>query len=126
MTSESNEGNGFDAEASTDAVLPPPPDGATAPLEPIEPIAKTRASRAWVRVLPALIVLVVLLIFVFQNDQSVRISFLGWSGRLPLSVALLASTALGVLILLILGSVRMIQLRREVRRNRKRSREHHQ
>ena len=120
MSRDSNEDERPDVEASSDAPLPPPPDSLA---ERPEPIASTRASRAWIRVLPALIVLLVLLIFIFQNNQDVKISFLGWSGRLPLSVALLASTALGVLVLLILGSVRMVQLRRQVRRNRKLSRE---
>ena len=100
--------------------LPAPP---TPPDEGPEPIPSTRASRAWVRVLPALIVLAILLIFIFQNRQDVKISFFGWSGSLPLAIALLASAALGVLVLLILGSVRMLQLRREVRRRKKAERQ---
>jgi uncharacterized integral membrane protein len=109
----SNAGDGVDS-------LPEPP---ILPDERDEPIPSTRASRAWVRVLPALIVLVILLIFIFQNRQDVRISFFGWSGMLPLAVALLASAALGMLVLLILGSVRMLQLRRQVRRRKKAERE---
>jgi uncharacterized integral membrane protein len=70
-------------------------------------------------VLPALIVLAILLVFIFQNRKDVKISFFGWSGMLPLAVALLASAALGMLVLLALGSVRMLQLRRQVRRKKK-------
>lgn len=87
--------------------------------EPPEPIPSTRASRAWIRVLPALIVLAILLVFIFQNGKDVKIRFLGFAGTLPLSLALLASAALGALVLLALGSVRMIQLRRQVRRKKK-------
>ena len=107
---------GPDAENGLDGALPEPP---ILPVEQPEPIASTRASRAWVRVLPALIVLAILLIFVFQNRKDVKISFFGWSGMLPLAVALLASAALGMLVLLALGSVRMLQLRRQVRRKKK-------
>ena len=111
---------GPDAENGVDGTLPEPPilpEERTE--EPPEPIASTRASRAWVRVLPALIVLAILLVFVFQNRKDVKISFFGWSGMLPLAVALLASAALGMLVLLALGSVRMLQLRRQVRRKKK-------
>ena len=107
---------GPDAENGVDGALPEPP---ILPEEGPEPIASTRASRAWVRVLPALIVLAILLVFIFQNRKDVKISFFGWSGMLPLAVALLASAALGMLVLLALGSVRMLQLRRQVHRRKK-------
>ena len=107
---------GPDGENGVDGALPEPP---ILPVEQPESIASTRASRAWVRVLPALIVLAILLVFVFQNRKDVKISFFGWSGMLPLAVALLASAALGMLVLLTLGSVRMLQLRRQVRRKKK-------
>ena len=107
-------------ENGVDGALSEPP---IPPEEGPEPIASTRASRAWVRVLPALIVLAILLVFIFQNRKDVRISFFGWSGMLPLAVALLASAALGMLVLLALGSVRMLQLRRQVHRRKKASRD---
>jgi uncharacterized integral membrane protein len=107
---------GPDAEDGVDGALPEPP---ILTEERPEPIDSTRASRAWVRVLPALTVLAILLVFVFQNRKDVKISFFGWSGMLPLAVALLASAALGMLVLLALGSVRMLQLRRQVRRKKK-------
>jgi uncharacterized integral membrane protein len=79
-------------------------------------ISSTRSSRAWVRLLPALIVLVVILVFVFQNPKDVKVSIFTMSGTLPLSVALLGAVILGALMTLALGSVRIIQLRRQVRR----------
>lgn len=107
-------------EDATDATLPAPPEVLD---DRLEPILSTRASRAWIRVLPALIVLTILLVFIFQNGKDVKVSFLGWSGTLPLSLALLASAALGMLVLLALGSVRMLQLRRQVRQKRKSARD---
>jgi uncharacterized integral membrane protein len=79
-------------------------------------ISSTRSSRAWVRLLPALIVLVVILVFVFQNPKDVKVSIFTMSGTLPLSVALLGAVILGALMTLALGSARIIQLRRQVRR----------
>jgi putative membrane protein len=81
-----------------------------------EAIPSTRASRAWVRVLPVLVVLVVILVFVVQNHHDVKVSFFSASGTLPLSVALIGSAVLGGLLVLALGSVRIFQLRRRVRR----------
>jgi len=81
-----------------------------------EVISSTRSSRAWVRLLPVLIVLVVILVFVFQNPKDVKVSIFSFSGTLPLSVALLGAVILGALMTLALGSVRIIQLRRQVHR----------
>jgi len=79
----------------------------------------TRASRAWVKVLPALILLAVILVFVFENSQSTKVSFMTASGRLPLALALLAAAALGGLFVLALGSIRILQLRKVIRRARR-------
>jgi uncharacterized integral membrane protein len=68
------------------------------------------------RVLPALVLLGIILLFVFQNLQDVKVSFVTVSARVPLGVALLAGLALGALVVLALGSVRIMQLRKLVRR----------
>ena len=76
----------------------------------------TRASRTWIKVLPALVLLAVILMFVFQNSKSADVSFATASGRIPLALALLGSAALGGLLVLALGSVRILQLRKVIRR----------
>jgi putative membrane protein len=81
-----------------------------------EVIAPTRTSRAWMSLLPVLVVLVVILVFVFQNSKDVKVSIFTFSGTLPLSVAILGAVILGALMTLALGSVRIFQLRRQVRR----------
>lgn len=83
-------------------------------------IASTRASRAWLGVLPALVVLAVIVTFVFQNTQSVTVRFLAFSGTFALSAALLSAAALGIILTVALGSIRIAQLRRELRRRRSR------
>jgi len=86
------------------------------PGAPIEAIRSTRTSKAWIRLLPLLVVLIVILVFVFQNPKDVKVSFFTSSGTLPLSVALIGAVILGALMTLALGSVRIFQLRKQVRR----------
>jgi uncharacterized integral membrane protein len=76
-------------------------------------------------VLPALLVLAVILVFIFQNSQSAKVSFVTASGRLPLALALLAAAALGGLFVLALGSIRILQLRRVIHRSRRTEAHHH-
>jgi len=64
----------------------------------------------------AALLLVALIVFMLQNTQLVLVSFLGMQGTVPLAVALLiAGVGVGV-IALIIGTVRITQLRRRVRR----------
>jgi uncharacterized integral membrane protein len=98
------------------------PDGERDVTQTLAPMARTgvvstRVGRAWVKVLPALLVLAVILVFIFQNSQSAKVSFVTASGRLPLAIALLASAALGALFVLALGSIRILQLRRVIHRS---------
>jgi uncharacterized integral membrane protein len=79
-----------------------------------EPITSTRTSRLWIRILPAIIVLAIILIFVFQNPKDVKVRLFTFTGSLPLAVALLGAAALGALLVLALGSIRILQLRRQV------------
>lgn len=92
-----------------------------APVQAAQPlsIVPTRASRAWVKVLPALVLIAVLMMFVFQNMGSTKISFATASGAFPLALALIGAAVLGALSVLILGSVRILQLRKVVLRHRR-------
>jgi uncharacterized integral membrane protein len=80
-------------------------------------VPRTRVSRAWVRVVPAVVVLAITLLFVLQNLRSTRVSFVSFSGRLPLGAALLAAAALGGLLVFTLGAMRIVQLRRVIHRS---------
>jgi lipopolysaccharide assembly protein A len=72
---------------------------------------RTRLSGAWTAVVVGLIALVVILVFILQNQQSVQVSFLFFSGHLPLAVALLFAMILGALIVFAFGAARILQLR---------------
>jgi uncharacterized integral membrane protein len=65
------------------------------------------------------VILILLLIFILENGHKVDISFFGAHGHLPLGVALLFAAALGILMVVIPGTGRIIQLRRTARRHRK-------
>ena len=66
------------------------------------------------------IVLALLLVFILENTQRVKISFFGASGHLPLGVALLIAAVAGALLVGIVASVRIVQLRRRAKRTAKR------
>jgi uncharacterized integral membrane protein len=102
---------------------PPPTDRpaveTASPAAAPKTIPSTRASRTWTRVLPVLFLFAAILLFVLQNLHKSKVSFVSLSGTLPLGVALLAAVALGALLVLALGSVRILQLRKLVRRNQR-------
>ncbi len=86
--------------------------------EPASPQA-TLAGRVWVAIAIAAILLIALIIFVAENSQKVTISFLGAHGRISLALAILIAAVAGVLIALLVGSARILQLRLEVQRRRR-------
>ena len=81
-----------------------------------DPLRGSWTSRVWVVVVALVVVLLLLVIFIAQNTQSVRVSFLGWDGNPPLSVALLIAAAAGLVVTATAGTLRIWQLRRRVRR----------
>lgn len=89
-----------------------------APLPQIRGLPSTRASRAWIRVLPAVVLAAIMLVFIFQNLRRTKLSFFTASGTVPLALALLAAAALGGLLVLALGSIRIFQLRKVIQQLR--------
>jgi uncharacterized integral membrane protein len=73
----------------------------------------------WVASALFALVLLLLLIFILENGQRADIGFLGAHGHLPLGIALLLAAILGVLLVVIPGTGRIIQLRMLARRHRK-------
>ena len=96
-----------------DAAAPVPPPEVTPPSGP--PVPSTRASATWTAVAGALIALAVVLVFILQNLKNVRVSFFSLHWRIPLGVDLLFAAVLGGLVVLLAGSIRVLQLRRLAR-----------
>ena len=82
-------------------------------------IRRTRLGGAWVAVALFAVVLLLLLVFILENGHQVNIGYFGAHGHLPLGVALLLAAVLGILLVVIPGAGRMMQLRRTARRHRK-------
>lgn len=72
----------------------------------------TRLSATWVAVVVAVVLLIFLLVFILQNLSNATVHFLGLSGTLPLGVAMLLSAIAGALLVALVGSARILQLRR--------------
>ncbi len=81
-------------------------------------IPRTKTGIAFGSLIAGAIVLILLLVFILENTQSIKISFFGASGHLPLGVALLLAAIGGGLLVGVVGTARIIQLRRHVRRRR--------
>jgi uncharacterized integral membrane protein len=95
------------AQAHVNGGSPPPPHR----------IRRTRMGGLWVAAALFAVVLLLLLIFILENGQKITITFLGATGHLPLGVALLLGAVLGVLLVVIPGTGRIIQLRITARRH---------
>ncbi len=77
----------------------------------------TRIGGIWMGIVLFALVLLLLMIFILQNRQSVEISYFTLRGQLPLAVAMLLSAVGAVLLSAIAGSLRIWQLRRNIRHN---------
>jgi uncharacterized integral membrane protein len=94
---------------------PGPPPSAGEPEGPTVP--PTKVGSAWLALTPALAFLVVVIVFIVENRQDVQVSFFGAHWTLPLGVDLLLAAVLGGLVVFLLGSLRILQLRRVARQH---------
>ena len=115
MTSEPSRGS---QPSAGNAAAPgePGPGGVTLPTHRVK---RTRTGGIWVAAALFALLLLLLLIFILENGHRVAISYLGAHGHLPLGVALLLAAVIGVLLVVIPGTGRIIQLRVVARRHRR-------
>jgi len=99
------------APASSDANAPADPT-------PTGGVGITRTGATWVSLVAGTIVLVLLLVFILENTTSTKVTYFGASGHLPLGVALLLAAVAGALLLGIVGTLRIAQLRHRFGRSR--------
>lgn len=74
----------------------------------------TRAGAAWVSVAAAAFIAALLLIFLVQNPQQVQIHFLWMTTSTSLALTLLIAVVGAVLATVILGTARIVQLRKVI------------
>lgn len=82
---------------------------------------RTRTGSAWAALIAAALLAVLLIIFLVQNTRSTEISFLWMTTTTPVAVALLIAAVGSVLVTLILGTARIAQLRRLVRKDQEKT-----
>lgn len=104
---------------------PPPVPRTTPPAvprttPPDHAITPTRAARLWVTLGFGVFFLLAVLIFIIQNGARAKVHFITLQGSLPLGIALLLAAVGGVLVAVLLGAVRITQLRRVASRHRRR------
>jgi lipopolysaccharide assembly protein A len=74
----------------------------------------SRAGAAWVGICVAALVLTGLVVFMMQNTQPVSVTFFSLQGTVPLAIALLIA-GIGVsIVALVIGTIRISQLRRRL------------
>ncbi len=115
------------APHGTTSTMPPPSANGSAPPPPAAPQAP-RAGRLHTRIsglrtglIAGFAILVVVVIFIIQNTHAVNISFLGAHLHLSLAVALLLAAIAGALLMAAAGTARITQLRRIMRRDRRKA-----
>ena len=72
----------------------------------------------WVTVCVGALLAVGLIVFMVQNTQTVEVTFLGLTGSTSLALMLLIAAVGGILVTLVLGSARIIQLRHQAHKRR--------
>jgi len=102
---------------SANGPAPPPPPPSPAP----RPRLHTRISGMRTGLIAGVAALIVVMIFIIQNAHAANISFLGVHLVLPLALALLLAAIAGALLMAAAGTARITQLRRIMRRDRRKS-----
>ena len=105
--------------------LPPQSPNGSSPIPPAAPPSagvprmRTRISGIRTGLIAGLVGLIVVMIFIIQNAHAVNISFFGAHLHLSLAVALLLAAIAGALLMAAVGTARITQLRRIMRRDRR-------
>jgi uncharacterized integral membrane protein len=126
---------------SSEPVVPKEPNLEPLPPEPLEPLEPqvndpgpepnvapkpkdeagrfTRAGALWTALVVGFLVLILLLVFIMQNMSYTTVHLFGWAWELPVGVALLLGAIAGGLLTFLVGTARILQLRRAAKKNLK-------
>jgi prephenate dehydrogenase len=94
-----------------------PSRSASTPQTPAPKTKVTRTGVLWAALIAGFLVLIVLLLFIAQNTEEVRLTFLGWHWHMAVGVAILVAAVGGGLLTALVGTARIYQLRREAKKN---------
>ncbi len=96
----------------------PAPTSTASDPQTTSPVPSRRTSgsgAAWLALIIGAVVLVFMLIFILQNNAPAQFTLLAWSFSTPMGVAMLFAALAGALVAVMVGTVRMVVLRRNVR-----------
>jgi len=92
----------------------------TKPVMPPNEASKfTRAGALWSALALGFLVLILLLVFIMQNGDPTSVQLFGWDWSLPTGIALLLAAIAGGLVTFLVGTARIMQLRRAAKKNLK-------
>lgn len=94
----------------------PVPAPAAGPISGERAVPVTRAGALWSALIAGFLILILLLIFIAQNTASTPFTFFGWHWSLPLGVAIMLAAVGGGLLTVAVGTARILQLRRTVKK----------
>ncbi|MEZ2121044.1 MULTISPECIES: lipopolysaccharide assembly LapA domain-containing protein [unclassified Corynebacterium] len=80
--------------------------------------ARTVAGSTWVALIIGALLLILLLVFIMQNQQHVDLTLFAWEFSVPAGVGVLLAVITGALIMALVGGMRMLELRRELKKYR--------
>ncbi|WJZ03017.1 LapA family protein [Corynebacterium freiburgense] len=79
------------------------------------------AGGTWIALIVGALLLILLLVFILQNQQETQLHLFAWSFSFPAGIGYLLAAITGALIMALVGGVRMIELRRQVKKQARRS-----
>lgn len=79
----------------------------------------SKTAVIWLALILGAALLILLLVFIVQNNVSAAFQYFSWQFNLPLGVAMLLAAIAGALIMALVGSVRIAQLRWQLHKMRR-------
>lgn len=94
------------------------PAAGTAGERPVEPqrIKRTISSALWIGLIVGAILLILLIVFIVENSRTVKIDLIFGDVNTALAIGLLLSAVIGALLVAVPGTIRILQLRKEIKR----------
>ncbi|WP_313512991.1 LapA family protein [Corynebacterium variabile] len=109
-----------DTTGSSAAEIPETGDtdntGDATAVRPGHEVSRTIAGSTWVALIIGAVVLVLLLVFILQNGDSAELNVFFWTWNFPIGVGMLIAAVGGALVAASIGTIRIFQLRRQVRK----------
>lgn len=84
----------------------------------IQPNNHSRVGTTWLSLAVFAVILLLLVIFILQNNDDVAIKYFGWSGNVPFGVSIILSAIIGAILTLLIGSIRIWQLKMAARKTK--------